>query len=594
MLCKVHKLAAPEDLEALCPTRFRTLSCYLFTLIQGQSRREKIHRLVCEYSKIQHRAWFILNAYAHRHFTLPYQRPKERLKISPRWQPPDPEDARAKGDRRPTTFLEHCHRLVVRRINNARARQETDQDIINFLQRVLMPEMYGAGYRGSILKGTTKGKSRSTQEDRDEKDLQKENEERLADDVDAVFAEHEASLRHLKPSPEFAKLMLRDGWWRVLQYGAKQMLVNIDLFIRSSTIRCAKSYVRSLEPRKGEETVKLLVGRWPPEKDISLKDDTVKQIELIRRTLHSDLSKPLPRMAEKVTPELFSLHIFFARIGVLRREVMPMSKLARKHCTLDARVLRNLFVCKGELRDSEEHLHKSQLHKNDPEQYLKSVGFSVKNFIDRQEEKRQNLCKGESKHPRSPKQRRKPLWQDYMEKRTFSKLREQTTLTFTKGLFLGRKIMGKLRRKRQRMRRRRQKARKIRSGRRKWRNRGKRKHLEAGSVKSATTDGVRVCLNVSYADNVLPSRVFPDIDLTQATLPLPRKSRIERRRPSKKPKIEEQKSEKIPAYVESEYYCTAADFARIRQEERRSANIRRIRSRKSKNRHLGQGDRDRG
>ena len=75
-----------------------------------------------------------------------------------------------------------------------------------------MPEMYGAGYRGSILKGTTKGKSRSTQEDRDEKDLQKENEERLADDVDAVFAEHEASLRHLKPSPEFAKLMLRDGW----------------------------------------------------------------------------------------------------------------------------------------------------------------------------------------------------------------------------------------------------------------------------------------------------------------------------------------------------------------------------------------------
>ena len=253
------------------------------------------------------------------------------------------------------------------------------------------------------------------------------------------------------------------------------MLVNIDLFIRSSTIRCAKSYVRSLEPRKGEQTVKLLVGRWPPKNDISLKDDTAKQIELIRRTLHSDLSKPLPQMAEKVTPELFSLHIFFARIGVLRREVMPMSKLARKHCTLDARVLRNLFVCKGELRDSEEHLHKSQLYKNDPEQYLKSVGFSVKIFIDRQEEKRQNLCKGGSKHPRSPKQRRKPLWQDYMEKRTFSKLREQTTLSFTKGFFLGRKIMGKLRRKRQRMRRRRQKARKIRSRRRKWRNRGKTK-----------------------------------------------------------------------------------------------------------------------
>ena len=65
VLCNVYKLAASEDLEALCPIRFRTLSCYLFTLIQGQSRREKIHRLVCEYSKIQHRAWFILNAYVH-------------------------------------------------------------------------------------------------------------------------------------------------------------------------------------------------------------------------------------------------------------------------------------------------------------------------------------------------------------------------------------------------------------------------------------------------------------------------------------------------------------------------------------------------
>eukprot|EP00210_Caulerpa_lentillifera_P007086 g6779.t1 len=178
--------------------------------------------------------------------------------------------------------------------------------------------------------------------------------------------------------------MGRSGWSSTASYASIAMKTNIDLYIRQSVIRCAKEYVKVLQ--KGidqKELFKLLNRPWPSQLPIGIKDEVVNAIKEVRRVIGMEDDSYLPKYANGVTVDLLDLHLYFSRIGILKRPLMPVAPLNRKYATIDDRIAKSMFSIK------KKHLN----DKNHDYPYLHSLGFSPQAFEDAQNYKRKMLRK---------------------------------------------------------------------------------------------------------------------------------------------------------------------------------------------------------
>eukprot|EP00210_Caulerpa_lentillifera_P002591 g2484.t2 len=162
------------------------------------------------------------------------------------------------------------------------------------------------------------------------------------------------------------------------------MKTNVDLYIRQSVIRCAKEYVKVLqEGIDQKELFKLLNRPWPLQLPIGIKDEVVNAIKEVRRVIGMEDDSYLPKYANCVTGDLLDLHLYFSRIGILKRPLMPVAPLNRKYATIDDKIAKFMFNIKKEHLDDQDHDHP----------YLHSLGFSPQAFEDAQNSKRKMLRK---------------------------------------------------------------------------------------------------------------------------------------------------------------------------------------------------------
>eukprot|EP00210_Caulerpa_lentillifera_P002521 g2418.t1 len=178
--------------------------------------------------------------------------------------------------------------------------------------------------------------------------------------------------------------MGRSGWISTSLYASIAMKTNVDLYIRQSVIRCAKEYVKLLqEGIDQKELFKLLNQPWPSQLPIGIKDEVVNAIKEVRRVIGMEDDSYLPKYANYVTSDLLDLHLYFSRIGILKRPLMPVAPLNRKYVIIDDRIAKFVFNIKQEHLNDQDHDHP----------YLHSLGFSLQAFEDAQNCKRKMLRK---------------------------------------------------------------------------------------------------------------------------------------------------------------------------------------------------------
>eukprot|EP00210_Caulerpa_lentillifera_P000917 g887.t1 len=194
---------------------------------------------------------------------------------------------------------------------------------------------------------------------------------------------YEDILGHLFPHG-WEELMGRSGWIQATSYASIAMKTNVDLYIRQSVIRCAKEYVKVLQEGIGKkELFKLLNRPWPSQLPIGIKDEVVNAIKEVRRVTGMEDDSYLPKYANGVTVDLLDLHLYFARIGILKRPLMHVAPLNRKYATIDDKIAKFMFNIKKEHLNDQDHDHP----------YLHSLGFSPQAFEDVQNCKRKMLRK---------------------------------------------------------------------------------------------------------------------------------------------------------------------------------------------------------
>eukprot|EP00210_Caulerpa_lentillifera_P002579 g2474.t1 len=163
-----------------------------------------------------------------------------------------------------------------------------------------------------------------------------------------------------------------------------------------SVIRCAKEYVKVLqEGIDQKELFKLLNQPWPSQLPIGIKDEVVKAIKEVRRVIGMEDDSYLPKYANCVTVDLLDLHLYFSRIDILKRPLMPVAPLNRKYATIDDKIAKFMFNIKKEHLNDKDHDHP----------YLHFLGFSPQTFEDAQNSKRKMLRKHQG--PNSKKIRKK-------------------------------------------------------------------------------------------------------------------------------------------------------------------------------------------
>eukprot|EP00210_Caulerpa_lentillifera_P002527 g2424.t1 len=145
-----------------------------------------------------------------------------------------------------------------------------------------------------------------------------------------------------------------------------------------------KEYVKVLqEGIDQKELFKLLNRPWPSQLPIGIKDEVVKAIKEVRRVIGMEDDSYLPKYANGVTVDLLDLHLYFSRIDILKRLLMPVAPLNRKYAIIDDRIAKSMFNIKQEHLNDQDHDHP----------YLHSLGFSPQAFEDAQNCKRKMLRK---------------------------------------------------------------------------------------------------------------------------------------------------------------------------------------------------------
>eukprot|EP00210_Caulerpa_lentillifera_P004855 g4635.t2 len=349
LLLKARRLGVISNREfnASVPYSYQTYKCYLWTLVKDTTIREKLEEYVQCHSKLYTRAFFILNLCTHDMVGIDHARPQEYIPSNVFWSARKEEEA-------PRVSSIIYEKLF-----------ENESKTNMFLNQCYLPELYP---------------TRCTQ---------------LDEYINICMQGYGDILGHLFPHG-WQELMGRSGWISTSSYASIAMKTNVDLYIRQSVIRCAKEYVKVLqEGIDKKELFKLLNRPWPSQLSIGIKDEVVNAIKEVRRVIGMEDDSYLPKYANGVTVDLLDLHLYFARIGILKRPLMPVAPLNRKYATIDDRIAKFMFNIKKEHLNDQDHDHP----------YLHSLGFSPQAFEDAQNSKRKMLRKHQG--PNSKKIKKK-------------------------------------------------------------------------------------------------------------------------------------------------------------------------------------------
>jgi len=338
LLLKAQRLNAISEREfhASIPDEYQTLKCYLWTLVQDDAIRETIDKYVRCHSLLYTRAFFILNLCFHRMAGIPYSRPQELdTSVNKFWSARKQDE-----DPRQSTLI--FDRLFAK-----------ESKLSMFLSQCYLPELYP---------------TRCTD---------------LDEIIKTSLERHGQIMSHLDPEG-WEMLMRRTGWLVAASYASTSMKTNVNLYIRQSVIRCSKEYVKSLQDGvDGKVLFQLLNRPWPKRLPDSIEEAVVNTIKELRHVIGMNDESYLPKYAETVTEDLLDLHLFFSRIGILKRPLMPIALINRKYATIDDRIARSMF-------DLEEHPLMDQDHDHP---YLHVLGFSPQAFVNAQNAKRKALRK---------------------------------------------------------------------------------------------------------------------------------------------------------------------------------------------------------
>lgn len=137
------------------------------------------------------------------------------------------------------------------------------------------------------------------------------------------------------------------GWQKARHNYSTQMRANLTVTIKTRVRKFAADYIGSLQPDiKKDDLQSLLYKKWPSEEDLPIGlDDTTKTIiKDVRSALGMKDSNALPkRLKGKVTIKLFCFYVHLAKIGLIKKPLLPFANYARKFAYLDSTIANALF-----------------------------------------------------------------------------------------------------------------------------------------------------------------------------------------------------------------------------------------------------------
>eukprot|EP00210_Caulerpa_lentillifera_P002511 g2408.t1 len=332
LLLKARRPRVISDIEfnASVPYSYQTYKCYLWTLVKDTTIREKLEEYVQYHSKLYTRAFFILNLCTHNMVGIDHARPQEYIPSNVFWSARKEQEA------------PRVSSIIYEKLFGNESKTNM------FLNQCYLLELYP---------------TRCTH---------------LDEYINICMQGYEDILGHLFPHG-WEELMGRTRWSSTASYASIAMKTNVDLYVRQSVIRCAKEYVKLLqEGIDQKELFKLLNRPWPSQLPIGIKDEVVNAIKEVRRMIGMEDDSYFPKYANGVTVDFLDLHLYFSRIGILKRPLMPVAPLNRKYATIDDRIAKFMFNIKQEHLNDQDHDHP----------YLHSLGFSPQAFEDAQNSKR--------------------------------------------------------------------------------------------------------------------------------------------------------------------------------------------------------------
>ena len=350
------------DAELIASTEpnFLTRKCYLRTLIGSPYMLQKIESYVQCYSMLFVRAHQIANLAFHLHADVPLARPQELIRDRLFWSP------RTTGDNteplRPSTELYHlCF--------------ETNYP--ELIQEMFYPEVRPGNRPMYPI-------------------------------IANVMNLYSHILQHLLPA-NCIQTMCATGWYRTKRYVAEKMRSTMDLYVRKSVVRHVKSYVRNLQDDIDPDVLVSLVSRpWHPPPD-EVHPFVVKIIRDLRETFGMTDESYLPDQALNMTEHVLDLHLHFARIGILKRKLMPCGNLDRKYAVIDTDIAWFLFSeARGPFTARMAFLRESR--------FLDSIGFSPDQYDRAYRSKRYHLSRRPGNRKKDRRIRKK--WRKRGRKRT--------------------------------------------------------------------------------------------------------------------------------------------------------------------------------